>query len=32
MKIKVPWWDKLGKPQYGCEMGLRADRDIVNLL
>ena len=30
MKIKVPWWDKLGKPQYGGEMVLRADRDIVN--
>ena len=30
MKTKVPWWDKLGKPQYGGEMVLRADRDIVN--
>ena len=24
------WWDKLGKPQYGGEMVIRANRDIVN--
>ena len=24
------WWDKLGKPQYGGEIVIRADRDIVN--
>jgi len=24
------WWDKLGKPQYGGEMVIRADRNIVN--
>ena len=24
------WWDKLGKPQYGGEMVIRASRDIEN--
>ncbi|MGP8080704.1 MAG: ABC transporter substrate-binding protein [Dehalococcoidales bacterium] len=24
------WWDKLGKPQYGGEMVIRASRNIVN--
>ena len=24
------WWDKLGKPQYGGEMVLRSDKNIVN--
>ena len=24
------WWDKLGKPQYGGELVIRANRDIVN--
>jgi ABC-type transport system substrate-binding protein len=24
------WWDKLGKPQYGGELVVRANRDIVN--
>ena len=24
------WWDKLGKPQYGGEMVIRANWDIVN--
>ena len=24
------WWDKLGKPQYGGEMVIRSDRNIVN--
>jgi len=23
------WWDKLGKPQYGGELVIRADRNIV---
>ena len=23
------WWDKLGKPQYGGEIVIRADRNIV---
>ena len=25
-----PWWEKLGKPQYGGEITIRASRDIVN--
>jgi len=29
VKEKV-WWDKLGKPQYGGELVIRANRDIVN--
>ena len=24
------WWDKLGEPQYGDEMVVRASRNIVN--
>ena len=24
------WWDKLGKPQYGGELVIRANRDIIN--
>ena len=24
------WWDKLGKPQYGGEISIRASRNIVN--
>ena len=24
------WWDKLGKPQYGGELNIRASRNIVN--
>ena len=27
---KNPWWEKLGKPQYGGEITIRASRDIVN--
>ena len=30
MGNKVQWWDKLGKPQYGGEMVIRANRNIVN--
>ena len=30
MENKGPWWDKLGKPQYGGELVIRANRDIVN--
>jgi len=30
MGNKTPWWDKLGKPQYGGEMVIRASRNIVN--
>jgi ABC-type transport system substrate-binding protein len=30
MGDKVQWWDKLGKPQYGGEMTIRANRNIVN--
>ena len=30
MENKVQWWDKLGKPQYGGEMVIRANRNIVN--
>ena len=30
MRTKGNWWDKLGKPQYGGEMVIRADRNIVN--
>ena len=26
----APWWEKLGKPQYGGEMTIRANWDIVN--
>jgi peptide/nickel transport system substrate-binding protein len=29
-KIPGRWWDKLGKPQYGGELVIRANRDIVN--
>jgi len=29
-KSKAAWWDKLGKPQYGGEMVIRATRNIVN--
>jgi peptide/nickel transport system substrate-binding protein len=31
MEKKTPWWDKLGKPQYGGEMVIRLNRKIVNL-
>ena len=27
---KKAWWDKLGAPQYGDEMVIRVERDIVN--
>ena len=27
---KAHWWDRLGKPQYGGELVIRANRDIVN--
>ena len=30
MKSKIAWWDKLGKPQYGGEMVIRASRNIEN--
>ena len=30
MEKKVAWWDKLGKPQYGGELVIRASRNIVN--
>jgi peptide/nickel transport system substrate-binding protein len=30
MQNKIAWWDKLGKPQYGSELVIRANRDIVN--
>ena len=30
MEKKTPWWDKLGKPQYGGEMVIRLNRKIVN--
>ncbi len=30
MKKEVAWWDKLGEPQYGGEMVIRASRNIVN--
>ena len=30
MERKVAWWDKLGKPQYGGEMVIRANWNIVN--
>jgi len=30
MKISGNWWDKLGTPQYGDEMVLRIDRNIVS--
>ena len=30
MKTKGNWWNKLGKPQYGGEMTIRASRNIVN--
>ena len=29
-KTAGKWWDKLGKPQYGGELVIRANRDIVN--
>ena len=29
-KQKTTWWDELGKPQYGGEMVIRADRNIMN--
>jgi len=29
-KQKTAWWDELGKPQYGGEMVIRADRNIMN--
>ena len=29
-KTTGKWWDKLGKPQYGGELVIRANRDIVN--
>jgi peptide/nickel transport system substrate-binding protein len=30
MDNKANWWDKLGKPQYGGELVICANRDIVN--
>jgi hypothetical protein len=30
MENKGHWWDKLAKPQYGDEIVIRADRNIVN--
>ena len=30
MRTKGNWWEKLGKPQYGGEMVIRASRNIVN--
>ncbi len=30
MKREAAWWNKLGKPQYGDEMVIRASRNIVN--
>jgi len=30
MKKESMWWHKLGKPQYGGEMVIRSDRNIVN--
>ena len=30
MKNKMSWWEKLGRPQYGGEMVIRASRNIVN--
>jgi ABC-type transport system substrate-binding protein len=30
MKKTTAWWEKLGKPQYGGEMVLHSDRNIVN--
>jgi len=30
MKTEVAWWDKLGKPQYGGEIVIRGNRDIIN--
>jgi peptide/nickel transport system substrate-binding protein len=30
VKRKDAWWDKLGNPQYGGEMIIRANRNIVN--
>jgi peptide/nickel transport system substrate-binding protein len=30
IKTRGNWWDKLGKPQYGGEMVIRASRNIVN--
>ena len=30
MRNKVAWWDNISKPQYGGEMVLRINRDIVN--
>ena len=29
-KKTTNWWDKLGEPQYGDEMVIRVERDIVN--
>ena len=29
-KKAARWWDKLGKPQYGGEMVIRVNRNIVN--
>ena len=29
-KTESNWWDKLGKPQYGGELTIRASRDIEN--
>jgi peptide/nickel transport system substrate-binding protein len=30
MEKTTAWWEKLGKPQYGGELVIRANRDIVN--
>ena len=29
-KPEAKWWDKLGEPQYGGEITIRANKDIVN--
>jgi hypothetical protein len=29
-KPEGKWWDKLGEPQYGGEITIRANKDIVN--
>ena len=30
IKPEGKWWDKLGEPQYGGEITIRANKDIVN--
>jgi len=30
MEKQANWWDKLGAPQYGDEMVIRINRDVVN--